>query len=1220
MAHYNDLSVDGTSDKIVTSAGFNEVGANGMVSTEIADSAVVNEAALNKMATSIPTPFARLYLYDTAFNELNALEHANKGHGYKIEPANATLYHHLVSECFDLLEFIHEYGSDPRFTIHEWDVKTDTSLLGATDNQGVQIIDDENYGDQQKITNEIADKHKRLATALRDAVLNTSLSTISKIYIFKWDNEIVGGTSPFTLVYTSPNWRRKMNAMKLRFYGSLGNLLFPPIDPTTKVKSLTERSADFRVYMFALAQKYANQFTSQSGPLKNLNQYIVNTINNYETQGAAITKALSEYKAMVNDLDNQFEARFKPLKDTSTEGNSNERPLIADAVQAGGIRFFTKVMVADKESAYIIQPTVDKLPVEKNKNRQDIEIANQLPLVLSTSKLGNNAKYWYKTPYDPATLPALPEGEYYERVLPGVAGNPQYPYLTESDFFEDSIMWLGYVIDKKRYATCFDGDCGFLLPLKPNFFKFFSVKDLPKMVRVIPEPFPFCPKVTVTIDIPVKGGTIRFSKTYDRNKGQYVDFPQDGSFKLGIFPFYTYAGTAAADEDAYKVLLARMCDIDLKFYNNDFVTPLDNDVVKSRVRTEDGRNKTEYYTIGTHMGEDDDKAGTFTAIRVVKNGVGGMIVPKFAQAKVSDDKYVFCVDFGTANTNVAYAKTIPYRTSSGNMEPRVTHDNIKTLEYDAGGYQMAMLNEEGADGKAGDLNKYIDSEFVPKAIGKGEVKFPTRTIACTRSGNIDGTPQLFGDANIAFHTDKYGNIEGYRYQTELKWGQASRKLNGAFFRELLWLCKNKVAELGGNPVFDFYFTYPQTMSGISTMMRGWADAAKAIRTRANVFNVNVRAANGRRLHIYEGIAPWYRAISIPGADIFHNEDFLNIDIGGGSTDAIYITRPIGNGTGREMQGYSFSAKFAANDLWGDGVGGDDDKTNGFLKFFEGLVLPGLNEEDKQEYEKYKTQATGSSDIISYLFSHPKKYDFAEHLASDYKLRVPLLLHFAATIYYVARTIAIQQLALPKHISFSGMGSLYLKYLTDDTEILSEIIKAIFNFAGLKTVDREGKEKSLTARFTANPKKITAEGGLLMFNTTRPGLSDKVVKSEELNFHLYDGEEEEEETVDMLVKDLPAYKDKTVAEVEKFLKIFEYTPFRQAVSHLEGEYPRFDMDRLKSYVSEGYNLARDYEYPSAQEDSPVKDVLFFWPLKHAIYMLGRDMADQSIATNGGQNNQ
>lgn len=784
-------------------------------------------------------------------------------------------------------------------------------------------------------------------------------------------------------------------------------------------------------------------------------------------------------------------------------------------------------------------------------------------------------------------------------------------------------MYLGYNIDKDRFFTGFHGSSGFLLPLKPTFFKYFRVEDLPKMVKVTPDSSILSQSVTVSVDIPVKGGTVNFTRTYSRNKpNEIIDFSQKSSFKLGVFPFYTYAETDAAEEDAYKVLIARTCDLKLDFFNKDFVTPLGPDTVKSTIRTEKGNMKTEYYTLGTRMTKSDPgKSGSFTAIRIIKDGIGGMIVPKFLRAKTSEEKYVFCVDFGTANTNIAYAVTSGQSVADG-MVFKVKSDDIHTLDYTAGSFQMAMLNEEGAEGNADNLNPLINSEFVPKSIGKGGVKFPIRTIVCARNSSLPKEPDLFGDANIAFYTDRYNTDDlPYSYYTDLKWGKTFKKLNRSFFQEILWLCKNKVAELSGNVAFEFYFTYPQTMNVnlVSGMRNAWKEAAENIRTRANIVDLTVKTVNERKLNIYEGIAPWYRTLAIPGKEVNATDSFLNIDIGGGSTDIVYITRPLKDSQ-REMQGYSFSAKFAANDLWGDGVRGSDYKTNGFLQSFMDEFLKDDGNQDaklKRDLDNYIRHANNSEDVIGYLFAHPD-YSFSEHLADNEKLRTVILMHFAATMYYIGRTLALQQLALPKHISFSGMGSLYLKYLAEygageifpDSDALAAVIKSIFKYAGLKVEDKEGKEKPLSVHFAEEPKKITAEGGLLMYNTTLKGVTDKVVRSESVNFHLYEGEDEEEEEVAITLSDLPKYGQPVINEVNNFLGLFNFRPFVDAVSNeLGGMPPRFNMDNMKSWVGDGYDIAMEHEYPERDEDdsTKIKDVLFFWPLKHAIYMLGRAMA-------------
>ncbi len=1233
MAHYSDLSIDGTSKAVVSNDGFVEVGSSGIQTTEIKDSAVVNEDALNKMATSIPTPFARLYLYDTAFAELNALESKdeNKGLIYKSKGSDASLYHHLVAECLDLLEFIFEYGEDSRFSIHEWDVITDTASLGVTSAtlDGRLILEEEDYGGVRKRKDPVEKKHSKLGTALRDAILNTSLRSANKIFIFKWDGEIIGGTSPFTLVYTGPNWRRKMAAKGWKFYGGKGNILFPQIEPASRIWSLAERSDEFRLYMYALADMYNAQFSlnkTDGGQLSNLYNYLQNTLNGYESTPAGITHVYEIYTKIVSlDLKAYFAGHFKDLKLTSkAAGDAGAQT----KVMAGAIPFFTKVMKPDSTSAYMVSPTVETLPVEKNVSGVSIDMAENLPLVLSSSSLGERARYWYRTPYNPETLPVKPEESYLERTLPGVPGNPKYPYLTAGDFLEDSIMKLGYMIDSNRFFTGYNGNCEFLLPLKPTFFKYFRVEDLPKMVKVIPEGFPICKSVTVSLEIPVKGGTVNFTRVYEPGKGfRFSDLSKEGGFKLGVFPFYTYAGTEAADEDLYKVLLARMTDVGLEFYNRDFVTPLGNDIVSRKKRTEDGNKVTEYYTLGTPMGEDKSGTpGTFSVIRVVKNGVGGMIVPLFKKASPGSDKYIFSVDFGTANTNVAYALETTFPTSDG-LELRVDGNSIRTLEYGPESFQMAMLNEEGSEGTAIELNPLIDQEFIPKAIGEGRVKFPIRTRVCSRHNQTNGDSELFGDVNVAFHIDKYRDQKAtnseskgklYSYDTKLKWSHNHKvkKLTKAFFQELLWICKNKVAELGGDPQFDFFFTYPQTMQNTVSLMRGWKEAAESIRTHARIFNENIRSANGRRLNLYEGIAPWYRAVSQKAGNVFYNDEFLNVDIGGGSTDVVFIQSPVRDSL-REMKGYSFSAKFAADDLWGDGVSGKN-HTSGFLAFFEKEVKPLLDSIKQTEYEAYDSQTQPSQDMIGYIFSNHGTV-FTEQLVGNEHMRLPMLVHFAATFYYIGRTLAMAQLQMPKHIYFSGMGSLYVKYLTEDTDVLADIIKAIFKFCGLKLEDKNGREKALNVGFTKDPKKVTAEGALLMVNTTKPELTDKVVRSEELNYHLYNGEEDEEEEIEMTLSKVDEYKDPVYEEVNRFVGLFADKTFSKAISNLEGNTPKLDVEEFLTWAEKGFDDSKAHEYPSGQNETPIKDVLFFWPLKHALYMLGNKMADLSASSLSGNSN-
>ena len=165
--------------------------------SKIADKLFEYGDSINKMGTSIPTPYARLYLFDSAFKQLNSYFNSQEEdlkqvsyEGVINNEGNTvpTAYHFLVSECLDMLELIFKYGDMKEFDVEEWDVQAECNVLMQVGN----------------------DDQKELGAALLDAHDTTVLSNFSKIYLFKWKTSngeeiILGGTSPITLVYTSPN-------------------------------------------------------------------------------------------------------------------------------------------------------------------------------------------------------------------------------------------------------------------------------------------------------------------------------------------------------------------------------------------------------------------------------------------------------------------------------------------------------------------------------------------------------------------------------------------------------------------------------------------------------------------------------------------------------------------------------------------------------------------------------------------------------------------------------------------------------------------------------------------------------------------------------------------------------------------------------------------------------------------------------------------------------
>ena len=75
----------------------------------------------SKLGSSIPSPFARMYLFDTAFQMIS-----NTG------SVGLTMYHQLVSDCLDLYQFLFTYADEGHITYKKWDKKERIASLKSS--------------------------------------------------------------------------------------------------------------------------------------------------------------------------------------------------------------------------------------------------------------------------------------------------------------------------------------------------------------------------------------------------------------------------------------------------------------------------------------------------------------------------------------------------------------------------------------------------------------------------------------------------------------------------------------------------------------------------------------------------------------------------------------------------------------------------------------------------------------------------------------------------------------------------------------------------------------------------------------------------------------------------------------------------------------------------------------------------------------------------------
>ena len=167
-----------------------------------------------KVGTSIPTPFARIYLFQTAFDMVNR---SAKG-----------VYAELVSDCLDLLQFLFENGGSNDFKFEVWDKEARI----------------------KKLTQSSANAQMQLLGEAFNSAYTANTALPNQFVLIKYKGVLLGGTSPFTLVFTSPNLRRILKTNSTLSFTSSKNVEF-----CGSPRSLSERPIEFQEYLLGLMHK-----------------------------------------------------------------------------------------------------------------------------------------------------------------------------------------------------------------------------------------------------------------------------------------------------------------------------------------------------------------------------------------------------------------------------------------------------------------------------------------------------------------------------------------------------------------------------------------------------------------------------------------------------------------------------------------------------------------------------------------------------------------------------------------------------------------------------------------------------------------------------------------------------------------------------------------------------------------------------------------------------
>ncbi|MBR1786969.1 MAG: hypothetical protein IJ756_07440 [Paludibacteraceae bacterium] len=1056
-----------------------------------------------RMGTSIPSVFARIFLFDIAFqsfNGKNISEILNPPQNLKMEAI-------LISECLDMLEFLFQHGADPKLVVKHWN---GTQQITALKNSALQ-------------------EHHRLADVLQDEIAN--YPDFSDIYLFYWKDStansltpqefLIGGTSPMTLAFTAPNWKETMRQNGFSFTRTGDG---SPLFDSNQIQALPLRDANFQNMLYSMRMAFHGQFNRKA---TNFEQYIATCYNNAPQNSAVADMGANP---------TSFYATFKPVKDINGAAISTASlPLCYQPI---------KVV-----SGYEIVPTADRYSTYTANNGS----IQNIPAPLMLDKNGiPNVNYIGNRQWNAGTCiinEAVVRGsELHTRQLPGGMG-VVYPFLIWSDLLEDKIVKVPYTIDGNRFITATNGEAHYLLPLRRTFFKFFNIEDVDRILKINISGN----SVDVTLHIPLNNPIHPYIDILHTYQAQdIVEVP----LTLGVFPFYK-TGT----DDSYRILQCGNHSANASFYD------VEGRIIPGNytIRTPDiGSYETRYY----------DVRQAFDLIEVKDINATALNIPKLQPINVGRTQFTFAVDFGTSNTYIAYS-------TPGN--------SAETLEFGDTDQQAVYMHRHDSisNGMLQNMSSnHFLREFAPERIGGNELfRFPTTTAACELTSTNGVLPSLFGTISMGFKMMNEKSFDpNARYITQLKW-LLEKRMDDAhnnaliknYFTQILWMLKNKAVQNGGDTNFTVRLTFPETMPiPLKNALVGlWNNAKTDLKLPCTIDS-----------SFSESLAPYNVTVKE-----FGTSSFLNIDIGGGTHDILFVNR---NETGNLISANYSSARFAGDDLWGDGTVITNQPTlnNGFVDY--------LYKKIDSERSQYRTDiispldtlkggmANTSGDIMSYLFRYDNIFQTATSIRANQNAYSIVFIHYMALMYHIARLIKKQQVGIPNYISFTGMGSKYINLISPDSDDILQFTKLLLEKYTGQKVPALFKIKNNRS----DAKEITAKGALTIPDT------GYLIPKTQLNSIVDYGFDTQEQIIyrDMRTGQV---QQKVINEYLKFLKSLSEKDIAQFIhQHYGLTIPNVIIATLTTHAQNSYNTIAG-GITTAFDDFNLSETLFFYPLKNAL---------------------
>lgn len=1091
------------------------------INNSLIDSIKTDSGDGKKLPTSIPSPFARIDLVRTAFakvggdGNLEGLERNGL--------ATATDNHKLISDALDIGQILFNYNK------HDEDLK----LVAWDKTKSLEFLLNGN-AEQRHLG-------KTLKLFLDQDSKQYNFDQFDKIYILKYKNMIIGGTSPRTLFFAAPNAEETQISFGQDIM--LDQILLP----------LYRRDKEYIKYLYALS-KTVNNFNRD---FPEFNSYLIKTIeklNNYDPP----------FHNSLMNLDCQ--KHLNSLDDVVFNNNVGQ-PL----------EFIKGVLIKQ----YVKDPTT----IEEQSDftiKTDKVVKGSKPLVLPVEPL--SLRYTYtEDQWDTSTkVPAEDNRSLNKRTLPNQGDT--YPYLTMNDFLTDSIVKLPYEIDSSKFFTV--GSKNFLLPIKDDLFNYFRVEDIVNN-NLIETSELAGGSVQVKLSIPIKVGFITYKKIYypkatgatnitDPKKGTIIEKP----FALSVYPFvksserkisYTI-GIADVSPQSNEVL-------DINFYNSDNTKAIEHKIKSNRAN---GPIKTQQTII-----EDQ-----FDTVIVKVGRVKNIIIPKWIKFNGnSGDNYEFAIDFGTTNSHIEYK--IEGQGSEKAYDITKGDQQMIFLMATPGKEQLRLRKIiDVIDGET-----HLTQEVLSKQFGVNEVRSAPFRTSLVQNVNVNFTQptNIFTHTNIGFDYEK-NTIRPYlKTYTDLKWASDNNdnvKRIEHYIEEMLTLCKNKVLMNNGNlsnTKITWFYPVSMTTHRLSVFRTIWEEKFN------KVFGLDL----DNLLDYPESIAPFYYYKANEGIKA-HAKPSISIDIGGGTSDIMIFA----DGKPQLITSFKFAGNSIFGDGFNGNIKSNGFVQKYYKEFKKLLSQNGLSVE-VGILDKIYSENASSVDLINFLFSLNNNknikdkqliVDFSGKLKNDSDFKIIFLLFYSSIVYHIAEMMKIKGMDAPRNILFSGTGSKTLQIVDSDRNLgsLTKLFEAIFNEV------YESNDSNIKLKANASPKEVTCKGGfyidknlninshkeLIEFNIGN--INDKKIqKRAQVDDSVMTYNNINKEFINGVIENLDSFYN-------LFLKLSKSIDFIDEFGISKKSLKVFDKNKssdLEDFIMAGLDAAKK----DSNDDEALSETLFFYPL-------------------------